>query len=285
TAAKDEYGVCVQTLDGDQDTYAAGLCERVANCYWEEPREYLARGRRYTDVQYEANERAARDYMPSVMLSYGTLGFVLAVAVFAGCAKFAVRRGIYNKCVCDSDLQRDRTGYTDLEQKVPAAVFFFGLVTVVVAALLGLQGNSYISSGLDLMFTTMDEAAEGVNELAHSVSLPLASFVGSLNASAEEVQRLLSSADEWIGQLESGMLLRLDSFDNRFLGRGAEFDVLAERVEIASADYMSEAVDDVYTALEMLQVRMLRLHGGLRGHDRQNGRTEPQRDRRLGPCE
>lgn len=92
TAAKDEYGVCVQTLDGDQDTYAAGLCERVANCYWEEPREYLARGRRYTDVQYEANERAARDYMQSVVLSYGTLGFILAVAVFAGCAKFAVRR-------------------------------------------------------------------------------------------------------------------------------------------------------------------------------------------------
>lgn len=61
-------------------------------------------------------------------------------------------RGIYNKCVCDSDLQRDRTGYTDLEQKVPAAVFFCGLVTVVVAALLGLQGNSYISAGLDLMF-------------------------------------------------------------------------------------------------------------------------------------
>ncbi|CAM9428615.1 unnamed protein product [Ectocarpus fasciculatus] len=255
TAAKDEYGICVQTLDGDQETYTAGLCERVANCYWEEPRDYLARGRRYTDEQYEANERAARDYMQSTMLSYGTLGFFLAVAVFAGCAKFAVRRGIYNKCVCDSDLQRDRTGYTDLEQKVPAAVYFCGLVTVVVAALLGLQGNNYISSGLDLMFINMDEAAEGVNDLASSVSLPLASFVGSLNASAEEVQLLLSSADEWIGQLEPGMLLRLDS--DRFLGRGAEFDVLAERVEFASADFMSEAVDDLYMALEMLQVRML----------------------------
>lgn len=60
----------------------------------------------------------------------------------------------------------------------------------------------------------MDEAAEGVNHLASSVSSPLASFVGSLNASAEEVQLLLSSADEWIGQLETGMLLRLDAFDS-----------------------------------------------------------------------
>lgn len=92
TAAKDEYGDCVQVLDGDQEAYAAGLCERVSNCYWEEPREYLARSRRYTDAQYEANEHAARDYMKSIVLAYGTLGFVLAVAVLAGCLKFAVRR-------------------------------------------------------------------------------------------------------------------------------------------------------------------------------------------------
>lgn len=92
TAAKDEYGVCVQALDGDQDAYAAGLCERVANCYWEEPREYVERARRYTDEQYEANDRAARDYIQSIVLTYGTLGFVLAVVVFAGCAKFSVRR-------------------------------------------------------------------------------------------------------------------------------------------------------------------------------------------------
>lgn len=92
TAAKDEYGDCVQALDGDQEAYAAGLCERIANCYWEEPREYFERARRYTDAQYEANERAARDYMQSIVLTYGTLGFVLAAAVLAGCAKFAVRR-------------------------------------------------------------------------------------------------------------------------------------------------------------------------------------------------
>lgn len=94
TAAKDEYGVCLQALDGDQDAYAAGLCERVANCYWEEPREYVERARRYTDDQYEAHARAAREYIKSIVLTYGTLGFVLAVVVFAGCAKFAVRRYI-----------------------------------------------------------------------------------------------------------------------------------------------------------------------------------------------
>lgn len=91
-AAKDEYGDCVQVLDGDQEAYAAGLCERVANCYWEEPREYLERERRYTDAKYESNERAARDYMRPIVLTYGTLGFVLAVGVLAGCLKFAVRR-------------------------------------------------------------------------------------------------------------------------------------------------------------------------------------------------
>lgn len=62
------------------------------------------------------------------------------------------RRGIYNKCVCDSDLQRDRTGYTDLEQKLPAAVYFVGLLVVVAAGLLGLQGDRNVTSGLDLMF-------------------------------------------------------------------------------------------------------------------------------------
>ena len=79
-------------VDGDQAAYDVGLCERVANCYWEEPREDLERERRYSDEQYEADERAARDYMQSVVLAYGTLGFVLALAVLAGCAKFAVRR-------------------------------------------------------------------------------------------------------------------------------------------------------------------------------------------------
>lgn len=64
------------------------------------------------------------------------------------------RRGIYNKCVCDSDLQRDRTGYTDVEQKAPAAIFVVGLVTVAVAGLLGLQGDSNVTVGLELMFTS-----------------------------------------------------------------------------------------------------------------------------------
>ena len=94
TAAKDEYGDCVQVLDGDREAYAAGLCERVANCYWKEPREYRQRERRYTDEQYEANERAIRDYMQAIVVTYGTLGFVLAVGVLAGCVKFAIRRWV-----------------------------------------------------------------------------------------------------------------------------------------------------------------------------------------------
>lgn len=73
--------------------------------------------------------------------------------LFPLCCIRVLRRGIYNKCVCDSDLQRDRTGYTDLEQKLPAAIYITGLVIVVVAGLLGLQGNRNVTSGLDLMFT------------------------------------------------------------------------------------------------------------------------------------
>lgn len=59
----------------------------------------------------------------------------------------------------------------------------------------------------------MEEAAEGIQELASSVSSPLTSFAGSLNASIEEVELLLSTTGEWLGELESGMLLRLDAFD------------------------------------------------------------------------
>ena len=59
----------------------------------------------------------------------------------------------------------------------------------------------------------MEEATEDIQELASSVSSPLTSFVGSLNASAKEVELLLSSTSEWLGGLESGMLLRLDAFD------------------------------------------------------------------------
>lgn len=92
TAAKDENGNCVQALDGDEDAYAAGLCERAANCYWEEPREGHARSRRYTDEQYAADEGAAREYMQGIVLNYGTLGFVLAVAVFVGCVRFFTLR-------------------------------------------------------------------------------------------------------------------------------------------------------------------------------------------------
>ena len=64
------------------------------------------------------------------------------------------RRGLYNKCVCDGDLQRDRMGYTDWEQKTPAAVFFVGLAVVAIAGLLGLQGNSNVTLGMELMFTS-----------------------------------------------------------------------------------------------------------------------------------
>eukprot|EP00903_Cladosiphon_okamuranus_P017043 g15708.t1 len=255
TAAKDEYGDCIEVLDGDQEAYAAGLCERVANCYWEEPREHLERKRRYTDAKYEANERAARTYIRSIVLTYGTLGFVLAAGVLAGCVKFAVRRCLYNKCLCDGDLQRDRTGYTDMEQKVPAAIFVVGLAIVIFAGLLGLQGNSNVTSGLESMFSTMEEATDGIQELASSVASPLTSFVSSLNASAVEVELLLSSTGEWLGELETGMLLRLDA--DRFLGRGAEFDALAEGVELASADFVEEAVDDVSALMSFLQQEFL----------------------------
>lgn len=45
-------------------------------------------------------------------------------------------------------------GYTDLEQKSPAAIFFVGLAVVILAGLLGLQGNSNVTLGLELMFTS-----------------------------------------------------------------------------------------------------------------------------------
>lgn len=92
TAAKDKYGICVQVPEGDSSAYAAGLCERVANCYWEEPREGQARSRRFTDNQYAVDEAAAQDYVRNIVLHYGMLGFVLAAAVFAGCVKFSVSR-------------------------------------------------------------------------------------------------------------------------------------------------------------------------------------------------
>lgn len=92
TAAKDEYGVCVQTLDGDQNAYAAGLCEREANCYWKAPRVGEARNRRYTDGQYAADEGAAREYVSSAVLNFGTLGLAMGFVVFVGCIKFAISR-------------------------------------------------------------------------------------------------------------------------------------------------------------------------------------------------
>jgi len=41
---------------------------------------------------------------------------------------------------------------------------------------------------------------------------------------------------------------------DRFLGRGSEFDELAERVQLASAEFVEEAVDDVSALLNVLQV-------------------------------
>lgn len=45
---------------------------------------------------------------------------------------------------------------------------------------------------------------------------------------------------------------------DRFLGRGAEFDALAETVELASADFVLEAVDDVSAVMDVLQARRKR---------------------------
>lgn len=93
TAVKDEDGICVRIPDGDPDAYTAGLCERFANCYWEEPRrDAERRGRRYTDQRYNADDSAARDYVQSIVLHFGMFGIVLAIAVFVGGLKFAVSR-------------------------------------------------------------------------------------------------------------------------------------------------------------------------------------------------
>lgn len=75
----------------------------------------------------------------------------------------------------------------------------------------------------------MEEATEGIQDLASSVSSPLMSFVDSLNASTAEVELLLSRTDEWLGELEGGMLLRLNAFDTahrQAAGRFASNSVL-----------------------------------------------------------
>lgn len=92
TAARDQYGECIQTSDGDQNAYAAGLCEVVANCYWNTPEEGQDRSRRYTDEKYRAAENAAQEHLSDRVLDYGTFGFALAVATFIGCLKFAITR-------------------------------------------------------------------------------------------------------------------------------------------------------------------------------------------------
>lgn len=92
TAARDQYGDCIQTSDGDQNAYAAGLCEVVANCYWNTPEEDQDRSRRYTDEQYIAAENAAQEHLSDRVSDYGTFGFALAVAAFIGCSKFAITR-------------------------------------------------------------------------------------------------------------------------------------------------------------------------------------------------
>lgn len=92
TAAKDQYGDCIQALDGDEQVYAEGLCERVASCYWEAPRTNTARNRRYTEAEYHAAQDASREHIDSIAVHYGSVGVVLAVAVFVGCAKFTIKR-------------------------------------------------------------------------------------------------------------------------------------------------------------------------------------------------
>lgn len=60
----------------------------------------------------------------------------------------------------------------------------------------------------------MDEATEGIADFTSSLSAPLERFVGSLNASIDEVQLLLSTTGEWLSELEQEIVVRLDSFDS-----------------------------------------------------------------------
>lgn len=92
TAAKNQHGECIQTVDGDPEKYAAGFCEVVSNCYWDAPTEGQERTRRYTDAQYDAYDDASREHIKRVVVDYGTPGLVLAVVVFIGCIKFAIMR-------------------------------------------------------------------------------------------------------------------------------------------------------------------------------------------------
>lgn len=63
-------------------------------------------------------------------------------------------RGIYGKCLCEGDLQRERVGYTATEQWTPVATYFIGFLLVVVGGTLGLKGEQCITSGLNTMFTS-----------------------------------------------------------------------------------------------------------------------------------
>lgn len=60
----------------------------------------------------------------------------------------------------------------------------------------------------------MDETSAGMHDLVSSVSSPLGSFVDTLDNSTGEVQLILAATDEWLGELEAGLLLRLDAFDS-----------------------------------------------------------------------
>lgn len=64
------------------------------------------------------------------------------------------QRGIYGKCLCEGDLQRERVGYTTMEQWAPVVLFFVGLAVTAAAGSLGITCNDTISVGLDVMFTS-----------------------------------------------------------------------------------------------------------------------------------
>lgn len=60
----------------------------------------------------------------------------------------------------------------------------------------------------------MEEAAAGIDEFASNVSSPLNSLINSLDTSMEQVELLLSNTEQWVGELEDGMVLRHDAFDD-----------------------------------------------------------------------
>lgn len=215
-AALDINGSCIQLTD-DSSCYSQGLCERQANCKWDDP---VAGAASRHEMFTAANVTTANSWMstgyPKSFAGFVAPGIVLAVLLSLAFVGFIVLRCVFNQCGGRSP---DEKGYSRCDLIVPSVIFVACSLAVFICAVFTVAQNTNISDGVSGVLDSLNITLENIEIFTANLETPMLAANVKLTTATNEVTSELSNVT-WIATEGQQLRDMVAAFYNEYAPQG-----------------------------------------------------------------